>query len=283
MKQLFLIVLLLGQSDKWHNDLMEMVETERRFGRRCAEIGQHQATYEAMADNGILFREDPVNGKQNISSTKAPPLILKFDPEFADMSLAGDMGFTSGPWEFQSALPLKEPIQYGYYATIWQKQANGEFKVAIAHAIGIGKAMPNGYTYQLKPSDEPTDLGKVYPRGERLLDVDNQFRSKWVAKNDPDLYVGYFSEGFIFYRHNSFPLRLRSDVLRDISNLKRLDWKVIGSDQSKSNDFGYSYGSYSQEMKTGESENGYYIRYWKRNNIGEWRVFADMFKPVSKG
>lgn len=60
----------------------------------------------------------------------------------------------------------------------------------------------------------------------------------------------------------------------------------LKSDVALSNDLGYTYGSY--ELKgTGDavaassaSEKGYYVRVWKRDRAGRWKIALDTTHPL---
>jgi len=61
----------------------------------------------------------------------------------------------------------------------------------------------------------------------------------------------------------------------------------LKSDVAQSNDLGYTYGSY--ELKaTGDAANatsasletGYYVRVWKRDHAGRWKIALDTTHPL---
>ncbi len=57
---------------------------------------------------------------------------LTWVPEGAQMSPAGDMGFTWGHYEGHSKDHAGQPVlTSGRYITVWKKQGNGPWKVAM--------------------------------------------------------------------------------------------------------------------------------------------------------
>ncbi len=107
MKKFICLTLLLGfiasgfaQRVKEASALQSMVDTERAFARMSAELGIRPAFMTFIADDGILFRPMAVKGKEWMtehplpSSDKRP--LLSWQPTFADIALAGDMGYTTG-------------------------------------------------------------------------------------------------------------------------------------------------------------------------------------------
>ncbi len=59
-----------------------------------------------------------------------------------------------------------------------------------------------------------------------------------------------------------------------------LDGKTIKSDVSNAADLGYCYGSYERKGGDGKVEKGYYVRLWKRDAKGNWRIVFDVNNPI---
>ena len=82
--------------------LQEMVQTEQAFSRMAAEKNTRDAFMAFIADDGLLFRPGRVNGKKWLQDIRPPSDKhpgLAWQPAFAGMAAAGDLGFTTGPWE----------------------------------------------------------------------------------------------------------------------------------------------------------------------------------------
>jgi ketosteroid isomerase-like protein len=57
---------------------------------------------------------------------------LTWTPLFADIAASGDLGYTYGTWEFRSKDKGGQPtVERGKYTTIWKKQKDGSWKVAL--------------------------------------------------------------------------------------------------------------------------------------------------------
>ena len=96
-----LAALALAQKVDRKTDLGSLVEAERAFARASIEKGIRASFIENLADDGILFRPRPVAGKKWMEDHPAPKGVLTWQPIFADVARAGDMGYTTGPWEFR--------------------------------------------------------------------------------------------------------------------------------------------------------------------------------------
>jgi ketosteroid isomerase-like protein len=57
---------------------------------------------------------------------------LTWSPEGADISASGDLGYTYGNYEFSAKdKDGKQVVQHGKYTSIWKKQKDGAWKVAL--------------------------------------------------------------------------------------------------------------------------------------------------------
>jgi hypothetical protein len=61
----------------------------------------------------VVFRPMAVNGKQWYQQRPPSPGRLSWEPIYADISAAGDMGYTTGPWEFRKNSTDAEAVAFG--------------------------------------------------------------------------------------------------------------------------------------------------------------------------
>jgi ketosteroid isomerase-like protein len=109
-----------------------------------------EAEFEKTADekgfDGFMsyFAEDGFNlpaggnivqGKENIRQAIGPwepGFTLRWKPVKAEMAASGDLGYTFGNYVATSKGKDGKTVQrYGKYVTIWKKQADGSWKVAM--------------------------------------------------------------------------------------------------------------------------------------------------------
>jgi ketosteroid isomerase-like protein len=90
---------------------------------------------EFMADDVILLRGKPVFGKEAVRSTiksdwDDPTYSLSWEPKHVELFKSGKMGHTSGRWTYKGTNEKGEKLTlHGDYLTVWQKQADGSWKV----------------------------------------------------------------------------------------------------------------------------------------------------------
>ena len=118
-----------------------LVQAERSFSATSVEKGMRDAFLAFLADDGILFRPLPVNGKKVWEPRPPYSATLIWEPSFAEVSAAGDLGYTTGPWEFRPpADKPDQPIAHGHFISVWRKKAGGEWRVLVD--IGVSHDKP---------------------------------------------------------------------------------------------------------------------------------------------
>jgi hypothetical protein len=78
--------------------LASLVAAERGFAAAAAEVGVGESFLRNIADDGVLFRPDPVNGRAWLEAHPSPGRGLSWYPRHARVAASGDLGFTNGPW-----------------------------------------------------------------------------------------------------------------------------------------------------------------------------------------
>src|SRR5207247_10493376 len=89
---------------------LAIAEAERAFAKAAATKGTRDAFLEFLADDGIIFQPGPVNAKKFWGERPSRRGLLSWEPIFSDVSRAGDLGYTTGPWEFRPNGPDDQPL-----------------------------------------------------------------------------------------------------------------------------------------------------------------------------
>src|SRR4051794_536844 len=115
-----------------------MVETERKFYQTGQEKGTRAAFLEFLADDTIVFRPGPVNGKETWSKRAETGLDLVWEPTFAAIARSADFGYDSGPSKWRANKKEEKFSGFGHFVSIWKKQKDGAWKVALDCGIENG-------------------------------------------------------------------------------------------------------------------------------------------------
>ncbi len=118
----------------------QIMEADLAFGRATAEMGV-DGWVSYFADNGIQFQGGGiVSGHASIRAMMEPAFAdstytLTWEPVLAEVSESGDLGYTVGRFESRRVGADGEPVVgAGSYVTIWRRDTDGTWKVALAVA-----------------------------------------------------------------------------------------------------------------------------------------------------
>jgi ketosteroid isomerase-like protein len=136
----FMIIFAVGQiafAQKMSNQatLDSLVAAERGFASASVAKGTREAFIMNLADDSTLFRPHAVAGKKWMMEQPARPGLLTWKPIFADVSASGELGYTTGPWEFRRNGPDDKEVAHGNFVSLWKKQADGTWKVVVDTGI----------------------------------------------------------------------------------------------------------------------------------------------------
>jgi ketosteroid isomerase-like protein len=296
MKKSICLTLLLGfislafaQKAKETSALQSMVDTERAFAKMSEEQGVRPAFMSFIADDGILFRPTAVKGKQWMMEHPLPPSekrpLLSWQPTFADIALAGDMGYTTGPWEFKGDRNDTKPVAFGNFLTVWKRQPNGSWKFAID--LGISNPQPDQpvtpwqlpTNYREPPSGRQRD---VRSETNALLAREREFSGDSAARSAQKAFDAYAAEEVRVFRNKSLPFVGKANAAAAIPASSIVwTWEPAFADVSQSGDLGYSYGTYELAEKDSPEkvETGNYYRIWKKQG-SRWKVVTDLLDPL---
>ena len=280
----------LAQKANEGSPLEALVDTERAFARTSEEKGTREAFMAFIADDGILFRPTAVKAKQWMTEHPLPPSekrdLLSWQPMFADVSRAGDLGYTTGPWHYKNDIHDARPIAFGNFLTVWKKQADGSWKFAID--LGTSNPQPDLPTTQWRlPQNyrriSPDHLINVTSEASTLFARDREFSSASQTRGAQRAFLMYASPGVRLFRNGKFPFVGKKAASAFLSSVAGVwTWLPAFGDVSMSGDLGYTYGTYrvvGPDSSAKTTETGNYFRIWKK--LGNtWKVVADVADPV---
>jgi len=258
-----------------------LVQMERDFARAAATKGTRDAFLEFIADDGILFQPGPINGKKFWTERQPRKGLLSWEPVFADVSRSGDLGYTTGPWEFRPNGADDKPVAFGQYFTIWKKQSDGSWKFVLDRGVGSEKPFATKILLFPLNDEDSTTFGKIDIEAGRTIvkKLEAEFAERSVKKGAADAFDSYLAEDARLLRENVAPAVGKNTALSMVSaRLGTLSWQVTAADISASGDLGYTYGVFEFKSGSAAAEHGSYVHVWKKQN-GQWKVVMDIMSP----
>lgn len=264
-------------SDK---DLQSLVDAERTFSRMAKEKNTRDAFIAFFNDDVITSApgKGPIKGKKHLEEQPPNETWLYWYPVYSDIAASGDFGYNTGPWEFRPKRTDETPVAFGEFVSIWKKNAQGEWKVAVD--IGIShkapKATPSLATsaVRLKSSKRASKTGK-----DELLEVERKFISD-LAQNGNAAYEKQLSNEARLYRPGQEPITTSAEVQQFLSTQQsKATYTFVDGEAASSNDLAYVYGKASVEAvvdgvtKTRQCS---YMRFWKKEDGKHWKIVLDL-------
>jgi ketosteroid isomerase-like protein len=147
MRLLLIPILLITACTQPVKDLSEQSAKEIReadiaMNDLAAKEGFNKALL-AYADDNLFKPEDdrmPIVGKKALEehyAGKEGTKGITWAPFEAKAAISGEMGYTMGNWKYADA----DTTMYGFYYTMWKKQADGSWK----WTVDGGNNMPSEY------------------------------------------------------------------------------------------------------------------------------------------
>jgi ketosteroid isomerase-like protein len=270
-----------GQSSS--RSLQTLIEAERAFSRLSEENGIREAFLTYLADDSVVFMPRPVPGRKAYEEAPADsPTLLTWEPAYAEVSPAGDLGYTTGPYQAGNRNNAAAAPRFGHYVSLWQKQPNGLWRVVLD--IGIRHPQPGFRPLEVmikKDARRPRRLVRVDRLRELnlLLKIEAEFGAKAAAEGTLAAYLAFADEDVRIYRDGALP-SAGTDALRgEFSDRPGSQtWEPVDGDVSRFGALGFIFGT--TEAGSGDPAVPYtvsnYLRVWRKNSEGLWKIALDL-------
>jgi ketosteroid isomerase-like protein len=258
-----------------------MREAERNFAQSSIMIGRNAAFAEYFADESVIFTDNWItNGKQFSKDQKASPIVLKWEPEFMDISASRDFGISTGPWEVQEYRPNTPPLFTGYFLTVWKKQSDGAWKVILDGGSTTPPLKKVLHSFSFPSGADKSIRNPPVIKNEslqkELLDRENQFVSEWEKNPEAATYISFLARESRLQLSGHLPATNTDTIKVLISGLdKNMIWKPVGAGAASSADLGFTYGLLEISGASGLTK-GHYVRIWKKLNGADWQIILEM-------
>jgi len=269
--------------------LDEIIAAEHAMAKLFYEKGLREAYLTYMAEEAIAFRDGPCLARPR--HEKQPPdlpILFAWEPELADVSRAGDLGYTFGPYHVYKNRSERDPVGKGHYLAFWRRKADHSWKsvvdVGTSHgpvSLAVDRirrpAMPAAQGLLPNP---PADAGKE-KTGLMLLDRD--FSDFARDRGTVEAYRKFAAEDFHFCREGEYPVIGKAAALETVKAMSGfMVWQPQNAVVAASGDLAYTYGT--GELGRAPSAEGAagrfsYIRIWNRDSAGNWVMFLDLSVP----
>lgn len=263
------------------SNLQSLVNAERSFAGMAKEKNTRDAFLAFLAEDAITSApgQGPRTGKQHLQNQQANESWLWWEPEYSDIASSGDFGFNTGPWEFRQNKTDGKAVAYGHFVSIWKKNGEGEWKVAVD--IGIGYPGPGE-----KKSIKTSAIKLSRPKQKQAVDTNTLFEEEKkfieaLTLKGNSAFEGIRSSEARFYRAGHTPYTTSQEVEQLLKQpAPDVTYTFMDGGVSSSNDLAYVYGKVSirQKKEDGsvQTRTGSYMRFWKKEDGKHWKIVLDL-------
>ena len=178
---------------------------------------------------------------------------LIWQPAYAGIAQSGELGFTTGPWEFKHKLE-ESPMASGSFSTIWHLNESGQWKFLVD--IGTDGGI------QSYPGDSVKKwVGtNIYDMDNRdALTIDRIFIQQYEALKN-EAFKTVVTENTWFNLPGQKPVKGVQNILSSLQQIPTsLDFNPVGGGVSSSSDLAYVYGTVRHGATMAN-----YLRVWQK-------------------
>lgn len=113
----------------------DLLAADRAFAAKSAATTAAEAFYYFVTEDSIQLPATgkPMEGREAIrmNMSVGPPIVLLWQPQFAEVASSADLGWTWGEWQAMDPNINGKRLSYGRYINIWKKQSDGSWKVRL--------------------------------------------------------------------------------------------------------------------------------------------------------
>jgi ketosteroid isomerase-like protein len=247
-----------------------LIKAENQFESTCLREGIRDGFLAWVDPNGIEITEKgPTNAKQLWSSYPAFEGIFSWSPSYAEMSISGDWGYTTGHFEHRPKSIGDSVDGAGQYTTVWHKNMKGEWKYLIDIGNNHAPVLPEKAVFTVSIRKYPaTQFGD----SSGLAEIEKKF----IYLFEKDIHAAYqtFCSGsYLLNTSGHMPVFSPDSAVVLINRISiPLLYHPYGVFLSEGKDMGVIYGRFSIKEKSGN-----YIRVW-RFEEGGWKIALEVIR-----
>lgn len=252
----------------------EVIAAERAFAADGFANGVKASFLRHMTDDALMFVPGPVNAKvffEAQSGTGEPQ--IKWWPIFAGIARSGDLGFTTGPAEYNGK-------RGGHYFTVWARQADGTWKWVYdggPRATSAGQPGPES-----EPVALPVARGGAGSAQKAFAQVQaaEAALAKAALTDSKAAYLAVLArEARLTSSKASLPATPEAVSAELDTRAKSITFASKGGSASTAGDLAWTWGDADWTGTDGKSAKGHYVRIWQTRPEG-WRLVYDQILPA---
>jgi ketosteroid isomerase-like protein len=248
--------------------LQRMVATERAFAAATEQIGVRDGFLSFFADDAVSIQRQPTFAVVPArAALTAQPLAklplantLVWEPYTGHVSSDGTIGWLTGGFVSMNQAQHVVVAQ-GAYFSVWKRQTDGTWRVWLDEGIGLPQIWQGAAPFRV--AADP-DTGTAGTPSETIDAAEAAIASNldaWRARLGADVRL---------HLDGQMPIVGRDAVTASPRTSAAVNYTPLRSEVAASGDLAVTIGTF--ERQSAEPRRGTWVRVWKRDVTGRWRI-----------
>ena len=285
MNKLLCIILaatltLGAYAQKSDGSTKSLLKAEKEFAEELSKKGAKAAFTEYAADNGLVFRPNPVNAK-TYYATQGDTKDLSWTPAYARVSRSGDWGFTTGPFTYKGT-----QTTYGQYFSVWKAAANGKWELVLDLGTEHNKPLNKVTSEFVEPKDfyKPKFLNdRQRLAGANIIETTEKTLNATLKSYGVSAFAGFVNPDVRVLFPGYEPIIGKDKALAFFNSMiSKVNLKTTKVDKADGGDLAYSYGVAAVDYKADLRESFNYVFIYERQADHNWNLIATVFTPADR-
>lgn len=263
----YLIGLIVFMSLKSIAQQNPVAAAERAFARYAIDSSIKKAFLQFLDKEGVVFNKGEIrNGLTTWKAAEENGGKLLWQPAYTGISKSGDLGFSTGPFEYRVALE-DTAVSSGQYTSIWTKNSRGEWKVLVDMGTGFTPSFYNREAVKFASGL------KAAPRSFADWHMPEQLFIQQYQQKGSQAFTNFLTPASWFNLQGHTPLTTTGEIKAGLASIPdELTFIPEAGGIASSNDMAYVYGTV---IYNGNREN--FLRVWTYSKQG-WKLVLQVLK-----
>jgi ketosteroid isomerase-like protein len=289
MKHAWILLLIVFRlSAPAQGRLDSLVSAERAFAAAGLADGIRASFMAFFSDSAIAFSPAPYIFKDVVGKRPPPDnphaRTLRWEPVAGDIASSGDLGYTMGPYAMTDNTAEHAPTSYGFFLSVWKREAGGGWKVVLDAGTEATEEMKKYFGTPFRPlgNERAPSGGLPVPHLRTLYRLDRALAERQGTVGLRRAYGAVLDAGARALREGVGPIVGKKSILAHLDTVRTGRFlSPLGAGLSRAGDIGYTYGAYALTAGA-TTPAGYYVHVWKRGARSSWRLVVDREAPADR-
>lgn len=251
-----------------------LVAAEKAFAADAAKNGTKAAFSKYLADDALVFRPNPTNGKK-FYATAPDTKDLSWTANFARVSRSGDLGFTSGTYVYG-----EDKKSYGHFLSVWRVN-DGIWQVILDLGAETNKPLKSIANKFIEPKDHYAPKfakEKELKASKDVINATERTLNATLKSYGASAFSGFLNKDAILMFPGTEAI-VGKENIQAFNNrmIDKINLKTTGFDKALGADLAYTYGVATIDYKTDLRESFHYVFLWERQADGNWNIMSQIF------